>query len=159
MSSPHAQKAQEAQLLSTAQAQMHLGLSAAQQTQLLDYLDLLEKWNRVYNLSALRTRAQMLSHHVLDCLAIIGPLRHWAQAQGLEQVRALDVGSGAGLPGLVIAICQPHWSVSCVDTVGKKAAFIQQAIAHLHLPQAQAHHARVEDLPGPYDLITSRAFA
>lgn len=136
-------------------------LSDTQIGQLLDYLDLLQKWNKVYNLTAVRDPQDMLTHHLLDSLAVVVPLaRHLAhnglQVQGL---RVLDVGSGAGLPGVVIAICFPGLAVSCVDAVAKKAAFIQQTAASLRLPNLRGLHARVERLSDPYDVIISRAFA
>ncbi len=133
-----------------------LGLTPDQQGKLLDYLALIQKWNQVYNLTAVRDPQEMLSHHLLDSLAVVGPLRRHAAGRAL---RVLDVGSGAGLPGVVIAICCPDLTVDCVDTVGKKAAFIQQAALTLKLPHLRGLHGRVERLAGPYDLITSRAFA
>ncbi len=133
-----------------------LALSPAQRAQLLDYLALIQKWNQVYNLTAVRDPQEMLSHHLLDSLAVIEPLRRHAAGRPL---RLLDVGSGAGLPGVVIAICCPDLAVDCVDTVGKKAAFIQQAALTLKLPRLRGLHDRVERLSGPYDVITSRAFA
>ena len=133
-----------------------LNLSAAQHAQLLAYLDLLAKWNKVYNLTAVRDPAEMLTHHLLDSLAVIAPLvRH---TQG-EAARVLDVGSGGGLPGVVIAICCPEMSVACVDAVAKKAAFVQQAAGVLGLSNLRGVHARVESITEPYDVITSRAFA
>ncbi len=124
--------------------------------QLLSYVELLQKWNKVYNLTAVRDPVGMLIHHLLDSLSVIGPLlRHTAS----RQVRLLDVGSGAGLPGVVIAICCPSAQVDCVDAVAKKAAFIQQAGVTLQLPNLRGLHSRVEDLSGPYGVIASRAFA
>ena len=109
-------------------AALGLALSDAQVQQLLDYLDLIQKWTKVYNLTAVRDPAEMLTHHLLDSLAAISPLDRQLREQGLASrpVRLLDVGSGAGLPGIVIAICRPDITVHCVDTVAKKAAFIQQ---------------------------------
>ncbi|HEY9095535.1 MAG TPA: 16S rRNA (guanine(527)-N(7))-methyltransferase RsmG [Hydrogenophaga sp.] len=137
-----------------------LALEEAQVSQLLDYLALLQKWNKVYNLTALRDPAEMLTHHLLDSLAAVGPLRRQTDGQ---PVRLLDVGSGGGLPGVVIAIVCPQIDVSCVDTVGKKAAFIQQAAATLKLPNLRGVHARVETLTaeqgGGFDVVCSRAFA
>ncbi len=106
----------------------------------------------------------MLTHHLLDSLAVIGPLRRQVSEMKNEPgktapVRLLDVGSGAGLPGVVIAICCPEISVTCVDTVAKKAAFIQQVAVTLKLPNLRGVHARVESLTGPFDIISSRAFA
>src|SRR5215217_5062310 len=94
-----------------------LHLPDGQIDQLLAYLDLIQKWNKVYNLTAVRDPAEMLTHHLLDSLAVIRPLlRH----TGEGPIRLLDVGSGAGLPGVVIAICRPEIRVDCVDTVAKK---------------------------------------
>ena len=151
----------EATLRSGAQA-LALNLSDAQITQLLDFMALLQKWNKVYNLTAVRDPAEMLTHHLLDSLAAVGPLRrHLAQAAqaGAPAQRLLDVGSGGGLPGVVFAICCPQLDVSCVDTVAKKAAFIQQAAVTLRLPNLHGIHARVESLAGPFDVVSCRAFA
>jgi len=196
-----------------------LGLTASQRGQLLDYLGLLQRWNRVYNLTALRDREDMLSHHLLDCLAVVprlaeasarassGPTRvpstqtvadtgavvcsgattaatatpdqaatkampaatgqaavpAAALATGVAQLRILDVGSGGGLPGVVLAICQPDWQVTCVDTVAKKASFIRQAAAELRLPNLRPVHARVEQLAASpvhrFEVIVARAFS
>ena len=145
-----------------------LALDDRQVGQLLDYLDLIQKWTKVYNLTAVRNPAEMLTHHLLDSLAIIAPLRtKLAELQAVGSAspvaarpqRLLDVGSGAGLPGVVIAICCPELRVDCVDTVAKKAAFIRQVAATLRLPNLQGLHARVESLTEPYDVISSRAFA
>jgi len=136
--------------------QLGLALTEAQVAQLLEYLGLIGKWNQVYNLTAVRDPADMLRLHLLDCLAIIRPLRG---RTGGRPVALLDVGSGAGLPGVVIAICCPEIQVDCVDTVAKKAAFIQQAAATLKLVNLRGLHNRVEKLAGTYAVITSRAFA
>jgi 16S rRNA (guanine527-N7)-methyltransferase len=140
-----------------------LGLSLAEQQvrQLMDFLALLQKWNKVYNLTAVRDPQEMLTHHLLDSLAAVSPLRRHIVQAGLATtpVRLLDVGSGGGLPGVVFAICCPGVDVSCVDTVAKKAAFIQQAAAALRLPNLYGIHARVESLAGPFDVVSCRAFA
>ena len=133
-----------------------LELHDQQVGELLDYLALLQKWNKVYNLTSIREPAAMLTHHLLDSLALVGPLRRHI---GDRAIRLLDVGSGAGLPGVVIAICCPDVRVDCVDTVAKKAAFVQQAAASLQLPSLRGLHARVESLTEPYDVISARAFA
>ena len=135
-----------------------LGLQLAdeQVARLLDYLDLLQKWTRVYNLTAVRDPAEMLTHHLLDSLSVVAPLRRHI---GEQSTWLLDVGSGAGLPGAVIAICCPQVRVECVDSVAKKAAFIQQVAATLKLANLRGLHSRVENLSGPYDVVTSRAFA
>lgn len=133
-----------------------LTLDDTQIGQLLAYLDWIAKWNRVYNLTAVREPAEMLTHHLLDSLAVIAPLNRKRAGRG---IRLLDVGSGAGLPGVVIAICCPDVRVDCVDTVAKKAAFIQQVAVALRLPNLRGVHARVESLTEPYDVVSSRAFA
>ena len=139
---------------------LQLDLSDHQVSQLLDYLDLIAKWTKVYNLTAVRDPAEMVTHHLLDSLAAIGPLRRHLQQAGLAHgSRLLDVGSGAGLPGVVIAICCPAVAVTCVDTVAKKAAFIKQAALALKLPNLTGLHARVESIRQPFDVICSRAFA
>jgi 16S rRNA (guanine527-N7)-methyltransferase len=137
-----------------------LDLDEAQCERLMEFLALLQKWNKVYNLTAVRDPQEMLTHHLLDSLAAVPPLRrHIAQAGLAAPVRLLDVGSGGGLPGVVFAICSPGVDVSCVDTVAKKAAFIQQAAATLRLPNLHGIHARVESLVGPYGVVSCRAFA
>jgi len=143
-------------VLKAGAAELGLNLSEAQFEQLLDYLALIQKWNKVYNLTAVRDPREMLTHHLLDSLTAVAPLvRH----TGGQPARVLDVGSGGGLPGIVLAICRPELDVSCVDTVGKKAAFIQQVAASLKLPNLHGIHARVESLSGPFDVICCRAFA
>ncbi len=139
-----------------------LSLTPDQQIQLLSYVDLIAKWTKVYNLTAVRDAKEMLTHHLLDSLAVIAPLRRELAKLNLpagESPKLLDVGSGAGLPGIVIAITCPEVSVSCVDTVAKKAAFIQQVAATLKLPNLRGLHARVESLTDPFDIVCSRAFA
>lgn len=133
-----------------------LDLSADKQRQLLDYMGLIQKWNKVYNLTALRDPADMLSHHLLDSLTAIAPLARHTQGR---PVRVLDVGSGGGLPGVVLAICMPELEVRCVDTVAKKAAFVQQVAVSLKLANLRGIHARVESLTEPFEVICSRAFA
>ncbi|MES2188607.1 MAG: 16S rRNA (guanine(527)-N(7))-methyltransferase RsmG [Pseudomonadota bacterium] len=141
-------------------AALGLQLSDAQIAELLDYQSLIGKWTRVYNLTAVRDPAEMMTHHLLDSLAAIAPLMRHLQTSGLEQGSTLlDVGSGAGLPGVVIAICCPTVAVTCVDTVAKKAAFIKQAALALKLPNLTGLHARVENISQSFDVICSRAFA
>lgn len=134
-------------------------LQAHQVQQLLDYGAMILKWNRIYNLTAIRSEQELMTHHLLDSLAVVPHIQ--AALRDCESPRVLDVGSGAGLPGLVIAICQPGWTVHTLDTVQKKAAFMQQACAVLKLSCAQSVHQRVEQYQpsAPYDLICSRAFS
>ena len=140
-------------------AGMHaLGMSVdeGQLRQLLAYLDLLAQWNKVFNLTAVRNPQDMLTHHLLDSLSVVTPLRRHTQGSA---VKLLDVGSGGGLPGVAIAICCPEIDVTCVDAVAKKTAFIQQVSGALVLPNLHARHARVETISQPHDVIVSRAFA
>jgi len=119
------------------------------------FMALLARWNGVYNLSAVRERSAMHTHHLADCLAVIPALARHAPG-----ARLLDVGSGGGLPGAVIAIMLPGYDVTCVDSVGKKAAFVRQVAGDLGLKNLHAVHARVETLrTPPFDIVTSRAFA
>jgi 16S rRNA (guanine527-N7)-methyltransferase len=133
-----------------------LSLSDEQYQRLLGYVALIQKWNKVYNLTALRDPSDMLTHHLLDSLTAIAPLSRHTQGQ---PTKVLDVGSGGGLPGVVLAICMPELTVRCVDTVAKKAAFVQQVAVSLRLPNLRGLHARVESLTDPYPVICSRAFA
>jgi 16S rRNA (guanine527-N7)-methyltransferase len=145
----------ESRLRSGAQT-LGIELSDGQAAQLLDYLELIGKWTKVYNLTAVRDPGEMLTQHILDSLAVVPPLRRHAAGRA---VRVLDVGSGAGLPGIVIAICCPDVRVDCIDTVAKKAAFIQQAAGALRLSNLRGLHGRVERVTEPYDVVSSRAFA
>jgi 16S rRNA (guanine527-N7)-methyltransferase len=145
---------------------LELRLDDGRLRQLLHYLRLIERWNRVYNLTAVREPQAMLTQHLLDCLAIVPALERGLAAAGVGQggaqpLRLLDVGSGAGLPGVILAICRPDWQITCVDAVAKKASFIRQVAAELGLSNLAATHQRVEAM-GPdarFDLITSRAFS
>jgi len=132
---------------------LQLELSDAQVGQLMDYLSLLNKWNAVYNLTAVRNPSQMVTQHLLDSLAVVPA---FAGAANI-----LDVGAGGGLPGMVLAIARPDMRVSMIDTVHKKTAFLTQAKAELGLSNVTVHTARVEQLQvqQPFDVITSRAFA
>jgi len=132
---------------------LQLDLNDQQLERLMDYLALLAKWNAVYNLTALRDPAQMVSHHLLDSLAVVPA---FTNAQNV-----LDVGAGGGLPGIVLAIARPDMRVSMVDTVHKKTAFLTQVKAELGLANVTVYTSRVEQLqvPQQFDVITSRAFA
>ena len=139
---------------------LQLDLSKEQIDQLLAYQAMIGKWTKVYNLTSVRDPAEMMTHHLLDSLSAVPALQRYLQGAGLAQgSRLLDVGSGAGLPGVVVAICCPAVSVTCVDTVAKKAAFIKQAALALKLPNLAGLHARVESIIEPFDVICSRAFA
>lgn len=152
-----------------------LSLDEHQQNQLLDYVDLMGKWTRVYNLTAVRDPKEMLTHHVLDSLSVVLPMRRQLEALRIERLgnlpgdqdkvapqkpfALLDVGSGAGLPGVVIAITCPEIQVTCLDAVAKKVAFIQQVAATLRLSNLDGLHARIETIAQAYDIISSRAFS
>jgi 16S rRNA (guanine527-N7)-methyltransferase len=139
---------------------LDLPLEAPQIQTLLAYLDWIAKWNRVYNLTAVREPQDMLTHHLLDSLAVVRPLllQLSKRPRGVRPA-LLDVGSGAGLPGVVLAIACPGLDVTCVDTVAKKALFIQQVAAALRLSNLHGLHARVESIQQGFDVVTSRAFA
>ncbi len=133
-------------------AEMGLSVSAEQQQRLLSYLGLLAKWNKVYNLTAIKKPLEMVTLHLLDSLSVL-PF--------IKGKRLLDVGSGGGLPGVVLAICLPELQVTTIDTVQKKAIFMRQVKGELALDNLQVVHARVEDfeVEEPFDLIISRAFS
>ena len=140
-----------------------LTLTATERERLLAYMALIQRWTKVYNLTAVRNTGEMFTHHLLDCLAVVVPLREGTGAAGQGSLRVLDVGSGAGLPGVILAMLNPAWQVTCVDAVAKKAAFIRQAAVELGLTNLHGVHGRVE-APGTFktpefDLVTSRAFA
>lgn len=146
-------------LLESGVRELGLDLSQAQLGKLLDYVALLSKWNAVYNLTAIRDPRQMLIQHILDSLSIVPHLA----TRGASSV--LDVGSGGGLPGIVLAIVLPDWTVTVNDIVHKKTAFQAQAKAELGLANLSVVTGRVETLqpgaevPAKFDVIVSRAFA
>jgi len=133
-------------------AALGVALADAQVATLERYLDLLEKWNRVYNLTAIRERSRMVTHHLLDSLAVLPHLRG---------PRVLDVGSGAGLPGIPIAVANPALQVTLLESNHKKSAFLTQAVAELQLANVQVVTERVESWQpeARFDTIVSRAFA
>jgi 16S rRNA (guanine527-N7)-methyltransferase len=132
---------------------MALDVTPEQQTRLMAYLQLMNKWNAVYNLTSLRDPRQMVTHHLLDSLAAVPA---FANARNV-----LDVGAGGGLPGIVLAITRPDMNVSMIDTVHKKTAFLTQVKAELSLTNVTVHTMKVQDLvvSDKFDVITSRAFA
>ena len=131
------------------------GLSAEADRKLSAYLDLLAKWNRTYNLTALRERSQMITHHVHDALAVLPFL------PGNERLRVLDVGTGGGIPGVPIAIARPDWRLVLLDASQKKIAFVTQAAIELALRNVRAVASRVEEFAAdaPFDVVISRAFS
>lgn len=145
----------EAAALQSAAAALGLALDVPAQERLLAYLALLQRWNATYNLTAVRDPAQMRVQHLADALAVVRPLRR----QAGPTASLLDVGSGGGLPGVVLAVLDPARPVTCVDAVGKKAAFVRQVGAELGLSNLRSVHARVESLRERFDVVASRAFA
>ena len=142
----------EAEQLANGIRQMGLVVSEQAQQQLLQYLALLQKWNKVYNLTAVRNPQEMVTLHLLDSLSVL---------PYVKGPRLLDVGSGAGLPGIVMAICKPELQVTTIDTVQKKAIFMRQVKGELSLENLSVVHARVEEhYPQlPYNQVISRAFS
>jgi 16S rRNA (guanine527-N7)-methyltransferase len=138
--------------LSAGISALGLEIGAEAQQKLLAYLALMAKWNRVYNLTALRRPSEWLTHHLLDSLSVLSLVRG---------PRVIDVGSGAGLPGLILAIARPDWQIVSVEAVDKKAAFQRQAAAELALANVRVEGCRVEELRLEYgaDTIISRAFS
>lgn len=152
---PAIDSAETAALRSTCEA-LGLHADAAQLEAMLGHLVLLRRWNATYNLTAVRDPQAMLTQHLADCLTAVAALKR----SGAEAHRILDVGSGGGLPGVLLAILLRGSSVTCVDAVAKKVAFVRQAAGALGLPNLHAEHARVEKWRAdPFDLITARAFA
>jgi len=147
---------QATRLLTAAHA-LALTLPAAAPVQLQQYLAALARWNEVHNLTSIDGESASLVGHVFDSLALVAPMARHARGQPLK---VLDVGTGAGFPGTVLAIAQPHWTVTAIDSVGKKVAFIRQAAVEAGISNLRPHHARVEDFRAdPFDVIVSRAFS
>lgn len=136
--------------LQNALTQLNLNLSQHQQTQLLYYLQQLLFWNKAYNLTAIKQPEPAFIKHILDSLSIV---------PHLPTGRLLDIGTGAGLPSVVVAICQPERSVTALDSNGKKVRFIKQIISELGLKNVNPVASRIEAHSDSYDVITSRAFA
>lgn len=149
----------EAEAIRGVAAALQLELDDGQIAALAAYLDLLQRWNATYNLTAVRDPAEMLTQHLADCLSVVPALAQWLAGHP-GAGRLLDVGSGGGLPGVVLAVTLPQLQVTCVDTVGKKAAFIRQVALERRLANLEALHGRVEALRDRgFDLVVSRAFA
>jgi 16S rRNA (guanine527-N7)-methyltransferase len=132
-----------------------VALDASRRAQLIAFIGLLAKWNKTFNLTAIREPERMLTHHLLDALAV---LPHLPTTPGL---RVLDVGSGGGVPGIPLAIARPDWHVVMVDSSQKKAAFQTQAAIELALPNVESHATRVEDYApsAPFAIVIARAFS
>ena len=138
--------------------QLPFDVSGRQQQTLLRYVELLARWNATYNLTSVRDPLEMVTQHLADALSVVAPLRAKLPVRAGRSL--LDVGTGAGLPGLVIAALEPELQITCVDTVGKKIAFVRQAIGELGLANVTAVHGRVEQIRQPrVDVVCARAFA
>lgn len=145
--------------LMSALASLGLATDTEQRERILNYVSLLQRWNAVHNLSAAQDPATLLQQHVIDCLAVVRPLSRHA---GIQSVKLLDAGTGAGLPAAVLAIMRPDWSVTAVDSVGKKIAFLRQVVGELGLTNLQPQQGRLERMAASaerFNIVTSRAFS
>jgi 16S rRNA (guanine527-N7)-methyltransferase len=138
-------------LLADGLSALNLSVSEQQITQLLGFINLIEKWNKAYNLTAIKTKADAVKLHLLDSLTVL---------PYLEGHRVIDIGTGAGLPGIPLAICLPHLAFTLLDSNAKKTRFVQQAVLELKLPNVQIVHSRVEDYQPAqgYNTVLTRAF-
>ena len=156
-SDSRADDAELADLVSRGAAELALPLGPTEVRRLIAFVRLIERWNTTYNLTAVRDPRNMVVQHILDCLAAAAALgRRRGEGRG---ERLVDVGSGAGLPGVVIATVFPHREITCIDSVGKKVAFVTQTAGALGIRNVKALHARVERIADQFDVIASRAFA
>ena len=146
------------QALHDASTSLGLSISGEQASRLVSYVGLLSRWNAVYNLTALKDRNALFTHHVLDCLSVVTPLRRQLPSTGSLSV--LDAGSGAGLPGVILAIMEPRLRVVCVDGVSKKTAFVRHVASELAVANLRAEHRRLEEINScDSDVVTSRALS
>lgn len=128
--------------------------------QILSFVAMMLKWNRTYNLTALKKESAVLEQHIIDSLTVIPNLDTYFQAKNIATPKILDVGSGAGLPGVVFAIMKPNYKICCLDAVEKKTAFVSAVKGQLGLKNLSSVHARVEQLdPAQADIVISRAFS
>jgi len=146
--------------LARALTELCLTATPQQQAALLRYLSELLRWNQTYNLTAIRDPDQALVHHIFDSLSLVPPIRQVLASYPTKASTIVDVGSGGGLPGVILAIMFPDVQVTCVDAVEKKTMFVRQMAGVLALPNLTAQHARIETLePLQSMIVTSRAFA
>ena len=139
---------------------LQIELNEEQIIKLLNYLQQLQRWNKTYNLTAIESSYDMLIKHVVDSLSVLPVLDGLTEQMGTVNLNILDVGSGGGLPGIVVAVCREHWTVTCVDAVQKKVAFIQQMRAVLNCSNIHAVHSRIERAKGVNcDVLITRAFS
>ncbi|NLA52419.1 MAG: 16S rRNA (guanine(527)-N(7))-methyltransferase RsmG [Alcaligenaceae bacterium] len=144
--------------LSQAVEKMGLVLDDGQKQDVLLYLELIQKWNKTYNITAIKDAEQILIQHLFDSLSVVLPLQQRLDPN--KEAIVLDVGSGGGLPGVIIAICCPNWTVTCIDAVEKKTSFITMVSGRLGLKNLRSKHCRIEDyISNEADLVISRAFA
>lgn len=149
-----------AERLDHALISFELHITETQKKTLLNYLEQLSKWNKTYNLTAIRDQEQALIHHVFDSLSVVGPIQKTMQNKNIAAPRIMDVGSGGGLPGVILAITLPQANIICIDTVEKKTAFVRHVAGVLNLKNLDALHARVEEVTDKaMDVVVSRAFA
>lgn len=141
----------ESQLLVAGAGELGITLNPDEQSKLLQYMALMQKWNKVYNLTAIKNGPEMVTYHLLDSLTALPHL--WAG-------KWLDVGCGGGLPGIVLAIMRPDWDFTLLDSNSKKTGFVQQVVIQLGLKNVRVHTGRIEDWRqgGRFDGIVSRAF-
>jgi 16S rRNA (guanine527-N7)-methyltransferase len=145
--------------LRSALATLDLAATAQQRDRLLAYVALLHRWNSVHNLSGAHDPVGLLEQHVVDCLAIVPSLTRHA---GDRSLTLLDAGTGAGLPAAVLAVMRPHWTITAVDSVGKKVAFLRQAVGEMGLTNLHPEQERLERMSGAkarFDVVTARAFS
>lgn len=144
--------------LSQAAQQMGLSLDDKQRQDILLYLELIQKWNKTYNITAIKDAEQILIQHLFDSLSVIPSLIERFDVSA--PLTVLDVGSGGGLPGVIIAICCPQWQITCIDAVEKKTTFITMVAGRLGLKNLRSKHGRIEEyISNTADLVISRAFA
>jgi 16S rRNA (guanine527-N7)-methyltransferase len=144
--------------ITAAATELNLDLDSTQIQSLTEYALLLHKWNTAYNLSAFKTLPDIMVKHIFDCMAIVQPITQQLSVYPSNEQTILDVGTGAGLPGIVLAICIPSAHITLLDAVQKKVLFLKQAIATLGLQQVQAHGVRIQDWQGRYSIVTARAW-
>ena len=146
--------------LQHALSKLRLQMSDLQQQKMLTYLQELMRWNKTYNLTAIRDVDQALVQHVFDSLTVVKPLIEHFESREIDAPKIMDVGSGAGLPGVILAIGIPYAQVTCIDAVDKKISFIRQMKGTLGLQNLECTHARIEEIePGQFDTVISRAFS
>jgi 16S rRNA (guanine527-N7)-methyltransferase len=161
MSEPELDFKQFSEQLKKGAVSIGVDLSSAEVSLLLRFLALLNKWNKAFNLSAIRNPHEMLSRHLLDSLSLLPLLRDYRQAAPTEPFIVLDVGTGPGLPGIPLAICMPDSEFALLDSNGKKTRFVFQACLEMGIKNVEIANTRIENYQSPcqVDIVVSRAFA